>query len=282
MVTSAAAYTSIKAALAHERSRVRAMNPEIYLQGSYGNSTNIYADSDVDVVVQYNSAWYPDVSKLPAAQQQVYQSAYSNSAYVWKQFQADVIESLRAYYGVAAVVPGNKAIKVRVPNGRTVDVVPAFQFRQYSLFQSPAVELHIEGVRFEDKSGRVVVNYPKLHIENGEAKNGQARTSGRYKQTVRMFKNARNCAIERRILAADAAPSYFIECVLYNVPDTYFSGARQVTFSGIVDYLNSTLQVDGAVCQNGQIKLFGNAAEQWDVAKGAALVSALISLWNNW
>src|SRR5216683_814766 len=68
-VTSAAAYASIKAALADPKSKVRDLKPEIYLQGSYGNTTNIYADSDVDIVVQYNSVYSWDVSALPQYQQ---------------------------------------------------------------------------------------------------------------------------------------------------------------------------------------------------------------------
>jgi hypothetical protein len=63
-VTSSAAYTSIKAALGDPKSKVRDLNTEIYLQGSYGNTTNIYADSDVDVVVQFNSVYSWDVSSL--------------------------------------------------------------------------------------------------------------------------------------------------------------------------------------------------------------------------
>ena len=75
IVTSAAAYDPIKAALAAPRSKVRDLNPEIHLLGSPGDSTNIHADSDVDVVVQYHSAWYPDLSKLPAYQQEAYHAA---------------------------------------------------------------------------------------------------------------------------------------------------------------------------------------------------------------
>jgi len=82
--------------------------------------------------------------------------------------------------------------------------------------------------------------------------------------------------------SSDVAPSYFVECLVYNVPDSAFSSSRQGTFAGIVDYLNAKLPVAEAMCQNGQVKLFGNTPEQWDVAKACTLLNALISLWNNW
>src|SRR4051812_1571226 len=47
---------------------------EIYLQGSYRNDTNIYGDSDVDVVVQLDSSFQFDVSELPPADLGLFQA----------------------------------------------------------------------------------------------------------------------------------------------------------------------------------------------------------------
>ncbi len=45
----------------------------VYLQGSYKNSTNIYADSDVDVVVQLTSLYYYDIDGLtPSEKSEIY------------------------------------------------------------------------------------------------------------------------------------------------------------------------------------------------------------------
>jgi tRNA nucleotidyltransferase (CCA-adding enzyme) len=53
-VTSAQkAHESIRAALAAQTSPIKDMNVDIFLQGSYRNFTNIYGDSDVDVVVKF-------------------------------------------------------------------------------------------------------------------------------------------------------------------------------------------------------------------------------------
>lgn len=37
---------------------------KIYLQGSYKNSTNIYGNSDVDIVVEFTSIFSSDTSRL--------------------------------------------------------------------------------------------------------------------------------------------------------------------------------------------------------------------------
>lgn len=280
-VTSAAAYTSIQAALANPKSKVRDLKPEIYLQGSYGNSTNIYADSDVDIVVQYNSVYDWNISALSQQQQLLFQ-ALPKVSYTWRQFYVPVVESLQSYFGATAVDPGNKAIKVKLPSGRTADVVAAQQHRKFHSFQTPQIESHVEGIRFEDRSGRVIINYPKEHLKNGEDKNSPARTNYRYKQTVRMFKNARNAAIDKRLISSDLAPSYFLECLIYNVPDNLFLSGRQETFAGVVDYVKTKLPVAETMCQNGQIKLFGNTPEQWDVVKADTLFNALVNMWNNW
>jgi hypothetical protein len=151
-VTSAAAY--IKTALADPKSKVRELNAEIYLQGSYGNSTNIFADSDVDIVVQLNSVWGRDLSALPSEQEPLYHRTYSAATYSWKGFHGDVFKSLQLYFGATAVKPGNKAIKVTLPSGRTADVIPALHFRKYEYFFSGDYQSFVDGIKFEDKSGR--------------------------------------------------------------------------------------------------------------------------------
>src|SRR3977135_2260449 len=69
ITTSSAAYASIRHALQKSTSPLANRSVEIYLQGSYANSTNIYADSDVDVVVLYANTFYKNMAALTPAQQ---------------------------------------------------------------------------------------------------------------------------------------------------------------------------------------------------------------------
>lgn len=136
-------------------------------------------------------------------------------------------------------------------------------------------------MQFFDSSNVAIVNYPKYHKENGEAKNEDARTRGRYKATVRLFKNLRNCLIDRQTLASGVAPSYGIECALYNVPDNLFIGDFSQTVPAILHYLLTTPYAP-FMSQNSILPLIGNGPTQWSAAKFGAFVVAANNLWDNW
>jgi hypothetical protein len=281
-VTSSQAYASVRAALEHKDSPVAPLNPEIYLQGSYGNSTNIYAESDVDVVVQMNESWYQNLDTLPELQKQAYKASFGSSPYGAAEFRTDTLKALTTYYGSARVIDDPRAIKVTVPNGRRADVIPGFVFRKYQAFYSKELQFYTSGIQFADKSSNMIVNYPRIHIKNGEEKNKAERTKGRFKPTVRMFKNARSYLVNQGALAGDVAPSYFVECLIYNVPDHLFVANNQDTFAGIWDYIWGKIDPAKAVCQSEQIALFGTSRQQWTIANAALLFDALKELWNNW
>ncbi len=289
-----AAHTSVRYALETSlNSPVRNKNLEIFLQGSYRNYTNIYADSDVDIVVQLNGTFTYDLSLLQPAEQAAVTQGWGTLTYPWHDFRTDVLETLRNYYGNASVRDGNKAINLVAAPGRlSADIIPAVQHRLYrpparsilSSFVIPAPigePYFVEGISFWDKLNRQVINYPKRHIENGQNKNSDARTGGQYKPAVRMFKNARNKAMTDRLIADTAAASYFVECLLYNVPDNLFTPIRQQTMRGILDWLRDA---DKTLfwCQNNTVFLFGETQEQWNTASADALIDSYIKLWNRW
>jgi len=282
-VTAQATYASVQAALAAPTSAIRGKPFEVFLQGSYRNATNIYGDSDVDIVVRYTDTWGRDLSLLPPTQAQLYNQAYPNATYSWEQFRGDVLASLRTYYGAANVTESAKCLKLAAASGRlAADVVPAITYKRFNYFLSDAVQDYVEGIRFHDRrDGREIINYPKQHIENGQLKNGAPRAGGNYKPIVRMVKNVRTYMVDHHTLPDAGAPSYFVECLLYNVPDRLFVANRQQAMRGIVEWLRDN---DGTLfmCQNGVTLLFGPTPEQWNIGVANAFVGALIDLWNNW
>ena len=100
---------------------------------------------------------------------------------------------------------------------------------------------------------RWVVSYPQLHYERGLRK--EASTNKRYKRVIRMFKAARNHLIETDEIEDDTAPSYFIECLLYNIPNELFKPRLVQSYEGITGYL-STAPLQRFQCQNGKRELF--------------------------
>jgi hypothetical protein len=255
---------------------------EIYLQGSYRNATNIRGDSDVDIVVELPSVFAHNSNELPPWQKSAFDLSYANTDYTWWNFRADVLRALRGYFGEHAVRDEINAIKMVDCTPLKADVVPAIQYNGYSSFISMGNEQHVEGIAFwrQDNQERVV-NFPKLHYQNGAAKNAVVRTAGNYKPLVRMFKNARLVAMDRRHLAPKSVPSYFLECLLSNVPDQYFTGGKQEGFVGIVTWL-SNANLDGFRSQNGVIPLFGTSRQQWNTTAAYGFLLAMRVLWEKW
>src|SRR5690348_12934311 len=63
-----------------------------FLQGSYGNDTNIRADSDVDVVMEMTGIYYYDLSSLPPAQEKAFRDNHDVADYNFKEFRDDVFK----------------------------------------------------------------------------------------------------------------------------------------------------------------------------------------------
>ncbi len=255
---------------------------EIYLQGSYRNSTNIRGNSDVDVVVQLNSSYQRDISGLTLSEQQLYKSTVKSASYGWPDFRVDVLSALRSYFGWENVTDADKCLKLPSGPGRVAaDVVPCIQYRRYRSFSTWEQDDYVEGMKFYTRSdNREVINYPKVHYKNGADKN-QNRTGQWYKPTTRMFKNARDKMIELEQLEDGLAPSYFLECLLYNVPNSLFGDTYQITYLKIIRWLLDA-KLETFTCQNEQLPLFGETPEQWSTAKATVLISALALLWSQW
>jgi hypothetical protein len=246
---------------------------EVYLQGSYKNDTNIRGNSDVDIVVQLNSAFLTNLSEDWKRQ-----FGFTSATYGWKEFRSDTLKALRNYYGDSEVSEGKKALKVKTPY-LPADVVVCLQYRKYP-DRPRSEDDFVEGMTFWVPSERRwVINYPKLHYANGVKKNQD--TNERYKPTVRMFKNARTYLIERKVIPVDLAPSYFLECLLYNVPKDKFSSSLQSTFCNVINWLWEA-DFSQFVCQNEQLPLFGNTPEQWSEDKARRFLEAMVNLWANW
>lgn len=251
---------------------------EVFLQGSYKNDTNIYGESDVDVVVQLNQTFERDLSGLPSGQVAAYKTTYSSANYHLPQFRSEVLQTLRNRFG-PSISEGGKSIKLSRESGRLpADIVVCTQYRKYTRFVSIDDQSYVEGIVFYAQGGRRVISFPNPHYKNGLAKN--SRTNGLFKPSVRMFKNARNSLVSNGAIRGDTAPSYFLECLIYNVPDGKFGGSFRETYCNIVNWLNAS-DLTALVCQNGQLPLFGDAHEQWSVQRAKQFSTALIQLWTN-
>lgn len=273
-------YKIIKNALESPRAPYAGKSFRVFLQGSYANDTNIYSESDVDVVIQLDDCFHHNVSALPAEEQAEFNKTYSNSTYRFLNFKNDVEAALRIAFG-NDVKRRNKAIEVAAGGGRRkVDVIVATQFRRYQRFESEWNSKFDEGICFFNEKGTMIVNFPKAHSANLTAKHQQSYEW--LKPMVRVVKNMRETLIELHWLDNADAPSYFLEGLLYNVPNEKFGGSLGSSFAKSFDWIWDADRTS-FVCANERYKLlFPNTCECWDSASCDKFVVQAVKLWKNW
>lgn len=279
-------YSSIKNALTAQTSPIAGYissgEIEVYLQGSYANDTNIRADSDVDVVVELTEkiAFHSNKTELTHEELALHEQTYGPATYKWNEFRSDVVTALQKYFGNELVdTTGNKSIKVLPNSGRLrADVVPVIGYRDYTYFRSKDNHHKEMGVALHHKeTSRRIINYPDQHYKNGVTKHKE--TSEWFKPTVRIFKNMVSYLVDNGDLKNGVAPSYFLQCMIYNVPSGLFGKSYADTFCNVINYLHQR-DLSSFVCEHEKRRLFGLDDTYWNEVDARATVSALIDLWN--
>lgn len=145
---SAATYHTIKNTLNDGSSPFYSKDFSIFLQGSYGNNTNVWKDSDVDIIIRLNQTFYSDLSQLEEEAKNSFDCKYPNVRYGFHQFRTEIIDWLIKRFG-SDVNPGSKAIFVKGNNGRRdADVLVCAKFRRYRKWSMGADDRYDEGICF--------------------------------------------------------------------------------------------------------------------------------------
>jgi hypothetical protein len=273
-------YATIKNALEASGAPYAGKDYMAFLQGSYCNDTNIYADSDVDVVMRLDDVYYSDLSRLSEPEKNTLRHAMSIATYNFDQFKIDVIAELKSKYGTA-VNPGKKAVIVK-GNGsrRDADVLICAEFRRYYKVLNSSNQSYEKGVCFFLSDGTRIENFPKQHSDNCTAKH-QA-TIQWFKPMIRVMKNMRNWMIEKEMIEDGLAPSYFLEGLLYNVPVEKFGKSYVGTFTNCINWI---WEADRSkfVCANEQFYLLNESSPvTWRKAGCDKLLSAVVNFWKQW
>jgi hypothetical protein len=280
VATSRDTYAAIKMALEHPDAPYSSRDYSIFLQGSYGNDTNVYAESDVDVVIVLNDIYYHDVDGLSEAEKSNFNRAWTAATYTYSNFKCDVVAQLKRKFGQQVDV-GDKAIYIPASgNRRNADVIVAAQYRRYHRFQDHNDQAYDVGICFWNASGDQIANYPRQHSENLTTKHKA--TANWLKPTIRIFKNMRNRMVADGKIEAGLAPSYYIEGLLYNVPPDKFGRNYSATFVNCYDWLCSADR-STFVCANEQYYLLREGSSvTWRAGKCTQFLDALADYWRNW
>jgi hypothetical protein len=206
---SRATYQTLRNALTTANAPYAGRPYEMFLQGSYGNDTNIYAESDVDTVIRLDDIYGSDVSQLPLDQQAAFRQTFVPATYTFAEFKQGVATRLSDALGSQNVTFGTKTLRI-APSGhrRSADVLACYQYRYYTRFVSHNDCLYVPGVIFPTILGEWIINYPKQHSEHCTTKH-QA-TNSWFKPMIRIMKNMRGRMVNDGIIADGRAPSYYI------------------------------------------------------------------------
>lgn len=184
-------------------------NLKVFAKGSYANNTNVKSDSDVDIAVKCMDVQYWEEHTDGA-----HPSASGSYTGIWTpgKLRAELVAAMETKFPGEVDTSGSTAIHVAATSSRVdIDVVPCFDFRYYLSNTSWR-----DGAKVFKKDGTEIVNYSEQQLAKGIDKNN--RTGRSYKRTVRILKRLENAMVESG--HHREVPSYFMECLAYNVPDS--------------------------------------------------------------
>lgn len=255
--------------------RLRLRDICVFTQGSYRNRVNVRRDSDVDIGVLCFDTYFPyypdDNVKAVLAE------STAPASYIYSEFKNDLERALVRRFGRTSVVRGSKAFDVKANSYRLdADVAAFFEHRRYDTDRT-----YISGVEMipDDLRPERIRNWPEQHYQNGVAKN--ALCGRRFKRMVRVLKTLSNEMAAAGIKSAEKAPSFLIECLVWNTPNhylmeqTYFGSVR----STLAFLFNNTIMIDD--CESwgevSELKYLFRASQPWTIASANKFID---DAWN--
>lgn len=170
------------------------------LQGSYRTGTALADINDVDVLAIRRGV--------------TLRSLKWGQSITWTKFFDEIekhLESSPSYAG-----KWRRQDKcVRLETGIHIDIVPAIACDEPTA--DPIVIYSLSTMAQKN-------NWPRGHYEKSAAKS--ASTNGNYKPVVRLFKRWAKCNFSDTKIA----PSYYLQCLLYSLPDATFTGDLALDF----------------------------------------------------
>lgn len=197
--------------------RLKNRNIRVFTQGSYRNRVNVRKDSDVDIGIVCFDTFFPEYPDDNVKAQ--LEKTLEDSVYTYATFKNEIEEALVARFGKAAVKRGSKSFDIKENTYRVEsDVAAFFEHQRYT-----SVTDYLSGVEMlpDDFSPPKIINWPEQHYENGVTENEW--TSRRFKRVVRILKTLSNEMAKNGIESAKKAPSFLIECLVFNAPTDNFN-----------------------------------------------------------
>ena len=183
---------------------------KVFAKGSYANNTNVRIDSDVDIAVECTEVLYwKEKNRGSHIVGEPYQGVWTP-----EKLRSELVSAMKAKFPGQVDTSGSTAIQINSSSARVnADVVPCFSYRYYMKNGAR------DGTKIFKKNNSSIINYPVQQIQKGIIKNKN--TNYAYKRAARLLKRIENAMVDDGIFYK--LPSFFMECLAYNCPDSIFS-----------------------------------------------------------
>jgi hypothetical protein len=254
-------------------SKLQNRNITVFTQGSYRNRVNVRKDSDVDIGILCYDTFFPEYPDDNV--KMLLESSMVNATYKYQTFKNEVEEALVAKFGRLSVERGNKAFDIKENTYRVeADVVAFFEHRRYL-----STTNYISGVEMipDNFNPHRVRNWPEQHYANGVSKN--INTNKRYKRIVRILKSLSNEMASEGIDIAKQTPSFLIECLVWNAPNTSFESEtyKSILRSVLAHLFNNTLthETCSEWVEVSELKYLFRGSQPWTFQQAHKFISTV-------
>ncbi|GHV85652.1 hypothetical protein AGMMS50230_12600 [Spirochaetia bacterium] len=222
-------------------------NIKVFVQGSYRNNVNVRQDSDIDIGVLCYDTFFPEYQDDNIKSH--FSRLQESATYTYSTFKNELGDALVSRFGNTNVKRGKKAFNIKENRYRIeADVCTFFEHRRYA-----STEKYLSGVEMipDDNNPPNIINWPEQHYENGVSKN--TITSRRYKRVVRIMKKL-TYELQPNYDIAKKIPSFLMECLIWNVPNKYFSYETYYqTIREIIIFLYNNTKEDKDCSEWGEV-----------------------------
>ena len=233
----------------------------IYLQGCYACKTNTKFQSKLEIIVEINKTREYDYNTMVREDMKMFENFFINFEHYFdvRRFKQVLADEIKKVLGVH-VTMGTTTILIPAFGKlqHAVDIFPCFK---YKYFRPEGGSIRAKLV-YDQKLEEHFLMFTNLHTVNGDLKDTM--TKGNFKRMVRLMKNLVAISV-REDKNINFVRGYFIECLLYNVPnEMYFSkdGKLLSVFLKVINWLNFA-NLNDFVCQNQIWSFWGNADGFW-------------------
>lgn len=255
---------------------------KIYVQGSYQNGTMVDEFAKLEIVVEFGLNSFGEIIKKPQLKLKTF---WLHNSLIKKRVVAfrpnihilaikkRIFESLIESTGNEGIYNNSKSIYIPATKQLPIqcEILPCYTLSDEKGCESVII--------FDTIIDRNVAAFPKLHCDNLAKKNEE--TDGKFIKMVRVFRNIRDILIANSVIDDKFAPSYFLECLLYNIPNKIYEGKMSNTMLKILNYLINC-NLNKFVCAHEQFKMFGNNSDAWTIYKARSFINLMTQIWEEY